>query len=533
MRASDRSLPALLLLSLAGACAPDFAVSVKNEDVEPVVTLIEVEPRTIDFGRQTSQDVVSETVTLTNIGTSVLQVEDILLKADASFALDLGDQVLPFDLQPNQSRTLDVVFTPLEGGDLGGEVTILSDAANEPEAKVPFVGEGAVPDLKITPNPMQFGTRLIPCGDEQSFVISNQGFEPVEVTGVSLGGSAEQLAFPVSVALPFTLRRGESQIVPVRFAPDFPQQFTAELVVDSSDLGGRQQVPILGAAVYGATRTETFVVQEEPELDVLFAVDQSCSMDDQAAVLAQEFGRFIGILDAANVAWEVGVYTGGADGCFVNGIISKTRYPSDWRQRFNAAVGFGDDALPNTEKLLQGVALAVGQDQLGRCNQGFHAGSDPLQVIYVSDERDQSFSGTNPPSPTYWVNELAKVQAYAGAAPLKAHAIVDVRSVCGDGTGPGGYRDAAVATGGLVLDVCSSWASQFGSIAQAALLDFGFFELASGGVDPDSLEVTVNGSPAPTGWTYDGARNGILLDEIPPAGTSITVTYGVAPSCGP
>jgi hypothetical protein len=160
-------------------------------------------------------------------------------------------------------------------------------------------------------------------------------------------------------------------------------------------------------------------------------------------------------------------------------------------------------------------------------------------VIFVSDERDQSDpyfddpGGSPVPPPNYWVNIFNGVKGYAGLAPLKAHAIVDVRRACGDGTGAIGYTDAAVSTGGLVLDVCTSWASQFGAIAQSALLDFGFFELSSNGADPDSLEVRLNGAPAPTGWSYDASRNGILFDDIPPVGTTITVTYGLAPSCGP
>lgn len=532
MLASVRNLPASLLLpALLGACSQDFLVSAKDDDPELVATLIGVEPRTIDFGRQTSEDVVTETITITNRGTSNLFVDEIRLKGDDSFALDLRAQELPFDLAPDETRTVDVVFTPREGGDLGGEVTIASDASNEPEVKVPFVGEGAVPELQITPNPMQLGNWFIPCATQQSFVITNLGFEPVQVTGLSLAGTADQLSFPAEVPLPFTLRQGQSQIVPVRFTPDFPEVLAGEFVVDSTDLVGQQRVPILGAAAYAATRTDTFTVQQTPQLDLIFAVDQSCSMSDQTAILAREFSTFTGILDAANVAWEVGVYTGGDDGCFVGGIISKSRYPADWASRFSSAVQNAAGSLVYTEALLQGVQKVVAQDSPGRCNAGFHVGKDPLQVVYVSDERDQSL---NYGAPFYWRPYLASVQAYANLAPWKAHAIVDVNSACGDDPqGPFGYREGAQESGGLVLNVCTSWASQFSSIAQAALGDLGFFELSSNGADPDSLEVTVNGAPASTGWTYDASRNGIVFDDVPAGGTTITVTYGVAPSCGP
>ena len=61
------------------------------------------------------------------------------------------------------------------------------------------------------------------------------------------------------------------------------------LDVVADDPRGGLQVDVLGKGVYASTQTEAFVVPEAQPVRILFAVDQSGSMSDQATALGSAF----------------------------------------------------------------------------------------------------------------------------------------------------------------------------------------------------------------------------------------------------
>lgn len=505
-----------------GACSGDYALITKPDDPVENYPIVRVEPASIDFGEQTTLDVRTETVSVFNDGVSVLTVDQFDLLADLSYEIAYVD-ALPIDVMPGEFTQFDVTFQPIAGGSLSGQVVIYSNAANEPEFPVPLYGLGAVPSLEITPNPMRFGSRLIPCSNDQVFTLTNTGTEPLNISSMSLAGEDDMLSFPVAPPGTLTLYEGQSWQVPVRFSPTFELAFNAEFIVQSNDLAPEQHVPITGTSQYAARSTDGFDVPDEQPLDILFAVDQSCSMDVHAANLATQFTSFVNVLDNADVDWKIGVVT--ADSGVLNqGVLTPTT-PS-WQSKFTTAVATGSQTTGYslTEALLDLAWRGM------QANPGFHTPGAPLHVILVSDEADQS-SGN-------WATYLTNYQNYAGSNVLRVHGVVDLNPnggvQCG-GTpgGPGQYLNAVQATGGYLLDVCEAgWPAQFATVAQSAVNDLRVYDLSSRvPVDPMSIEVTIDGVPQPTGWTYDPNDIAVVFDPLPPRGSHIDISYGVTPVC--
>ncbi len=512
-------------LLVATACAPDIIIGNKDDPEEDTLALISVLPDRVDFGVKTSQDVVRETLTLRNDGTSRLFVDEIVLKSDVSFEIEYPKLQLPFDLGPGETAQFDVVFTPEEGGTLGGTVRIYSDAVNEPELVVPIAGEGALPALVITPDPMVFGGRYIPCDTQQAFVVQNLGAEPLVVSSVGLDGDVEQLSFSQGAPLvPFTLSKGQTFVVPIEFAPSFPQEIAADLVVQSNDLAGEARAAITAKATWAQEKVDTFEVPPSIPVNIIFAVDQSCSMADQQAVLASEIQDFVDIFDAADVDVSIGVTTGQSNGCFSGGVI-RTSNPAGWKSTFTTAIADKSNTT-YTEALLEAVTRSV----QASCNSGFRDASAPLHVVYISDEADQSpyYQVSN-----YWASHATALQVYAGVAPLRAHAIADLTRTCGDAPNdPWAYVAVANQTGGQRLNICNGgWSTGFQNIATQALGDLKFYRLSSRSPNTNSIDVKVDGVSVLTGWTYDPARGGIVFDEVPEPGVTIDVSYGVSPAC--
>ena len=186
-------------------------------------------------------------------------------------------------------------------------------------------------------------------------------------------------------------------------------------------------------------------------------------------------------------------------------------------------------AVPDavTEALLALARLALDQAAPGGCNAGGLRIGSHLQVITVSDEPEGS--GTSADDHVAALRELV-------AAPglLRISAVADLSGACGlaPGGGPGGYLEAAQATGGALIDICDpDWGD-----ALPALLDGGstlgapVYQLSEDPL-PGTLEVRVNGEVASEVDQPDGSRELAIVAPAVAPGDEIAVTYAVAAEC--
>lgn len=531
-----RVVLAIFATLLGVACEGDIRLTNKPNDPTTTFPIIVVEPTTVNFGQKTSVEREVETVTVRNDGLADLILEELAFSGAGSFEL-LNSETLPRTLAPDDEITFDVAFQPVIGGDLSATVTVVNSTPDEPEVVVDLLGNGALPTLEITPDPMTFGSRFIPCGLSKVFTVANRGPEPLVISSWAIEGH-EDVTWADSEPQPMTLYQGQEFLVPILWSPSVPGAAEAELVVESNDPAGTKRVPIEGNARYAATQTVSYDQPEELPVNLLFAIDQSCSMGDQQTELSRGIAGFTQILQNANVDWKVGVITGGdntAPVCLRSGII--TPQTPNWQSVFSSAITVGDDYTRYTEGLLEATKQAMDNQDNGTCNRGFRDPNAPLHIIMISDERDQSPNFH--PTLAYWSAYVGRYQAFGGTAPTRVHAIVDLNGVCGGSTvgvdkGPGGYLEVAANTGGTTVNICASnWATNpaFQGIATSAVNDLLTFDLPGGDADPSTIEVRIDGNLVPGGWTYDAQQGAIVFDTPPPGGSEIDILYSVLVTC--
>jgi len=177
-----------------------------------------------------------------------------------------------------------------------------------------------------------------------------------------------------------------------------------------------------------------------------------------------------------------------------------------------------------TEQLLALADVALSKTGSGQCNDGFLRPGALLHIITISDEHEQSGKPY-----TYW---LADYDTYVPSPDfVKVSAVADINKNCGDGTGAGGYEDAANATGGSLLNICdSSWGVNFGAIASSVLAGARSYNLAQPAIE-STIVVTVNGTPT-SSWTYTPTGNTVSISD-PPIGDGdvVEITYNVEGTC--
>jgi hypothetical protein len=310
---------------------------------------------------------------------------------------------------------------------------------------------------------------------------------------------------------------------------------------------------------YEQTNIDTFSQAPNNEVDILWVVDDSYSMAEEQAILAEGFASFAGELDESGTDFQIGVITTSFE--YTNPERAKLlgeppflTMTDDYERLFEeraTAVGVeGSDK----EKGLEAASWAVSPQMTapGGLNEGFVRDTAQLLVVIVSDEEDCSDNGAlegQAPEACYTEsNELTPVSTFvqelrelkADPERVTVSAIVgQTDSECPDVWTGSRYITAAAQTGGLAGDICqSSWDSMLEVMGLTAVGIRSTFQLRDGAV-PNTIEVTVDedevGEDAVNGWTYDRPTRYVEFhgDAIPPRDSVIVIKYTIDPGYVP
>ncbi len=485
---------------------------------------IAVDPDYIDFGvASRDDDAVLQTFAIQSVGETDLTVTGMRIEGDSPESFTLVDAEEGYVLPPGTEVEVTVAFEPLGANDQVARVIVTSDDPDDPNAPVELVGRGAVPELEISPDPLDFSNAYVGCETENDVTLTNVGTDTLEISDISWVGD-DEMWLNEDYTLPITLEPEESTLLTFGFLPTEAKQYTGQLSVTSNEPLGVRTADQLGEGKYAGEYTDTWEIPTDPPSDILFAVDQSCSMDDDTARLANNFSTFINELSDYSNDWQI-IVANDDDGCADTGILTPST--SDYEGAFSYWVQRGGGLY--TESLLTVAAKAVAQAGSTGCNAGFLRDDAMLHIILVSDEPEQS----NYTSGQTWdtlVQSIIDVKGSSGMVRISAIA-GDYPSGCGTADPGSGYYEAVSATGGVFLSICSDWAnpSNLAMLAEASINQDTF--LLSHTAAEDTIVVKVNGATRTT-WYYDEADNAVVFTEHPPGeGDTVEITYSGLANC--
>jgi hypothetical protein len=312
--------------------------------------------------------------------------------------------------------------------------------------------------------------------------------------------------------------------------------------------------------------TELFFQEARDEVDILWVVDNSESMEAEQERLARRFDTFIEYMDEVETLMDfhLGVittdlsYDNEQRGRLLGTPAVLTRQTPDYVGKFKERVLVGIDGW-GMEKGLEASYVALSEPMVSDANDGFMRDGAMLVLIYVSDENDCSDRGALPSEDYCYLDayqdDLIPVDEYvedfrtikSDPELVQAFSIVGPMDTthCED-TLPGGrYHDMAQSTGGAVGSICSE--DFTGIMDNLGLSVSGIrdsFPLTYRPVER-SIEVWVcsddpcdgsNGRAiAPgeaDGWSYDADTAYLKFNgaSVPERGTVIAVKYEVAGS---
>jgi hypothetical protein len=498
------------------------------------------EPPVLDFGIVDAGDSVSRILHVANVGDATLGLESVILPSSSQgFSLASPD-VLPALLASGNSIDISISYTPTTDESIDDWLTVVSSDPDEPDSPVHVLAEGIAPLVAIQPVSWDFGNLQPGCVADQDLTITNIGRAELRIDTISfedLGGGGE-MALSGSPDTPLWLETDASIAAIVTYAPSDAEPDSGVLHVLSND----PSTPDATANAFGIAHEAKPKIDEylqgDPEIDILFVIDNSSSVADEQSSFSVEFPAAMTEIADSTVAYHVGVVTTDAGGLghLEGSVAILTPAVPDVVATFAANSNRGTSGS-EIEQGLETAYLALSPPNIdpGGWNDGFLRSDATLAIVFVTDEMEQSASVRGWTSADY----VAYYQSLkADSADVLTCDVSGQVSGCSGSSGTAtqgvGYLEATTMTGGLSLSICwPGWGGTLGAALATFAPDPAVFELSEYPV-PGSVEVRVDNVPATTGWSYDDALNAVVFAEpsIPPPGSEIAIEYRVLSPCG-
>ncbi len=414
-----------------------------------------------------------------------------------------------------------------------------------------LVDDGPAPNIQLLPEALSFGTKLPDCPTEPSFItIRNIGDADLNINDIDLDGGNG--VFDMTTIHDFangdlTLAPGDEVEVPIVFEAAGTVEYNGTLEVASND----PDEPNASAGVEGAggdsATNEDLFFQAEPEgVDVLWVLDNSCSMSSYLTDLETEFDSFIASFTTLGLDYQLAVTTTDMDNPAESGnllgpvpvISPQTAADAGLtvQEAFDAAVEPSSMGSGSEKALLAAqTALSVGGPaQLA----GLIRPEANLAIIVVGDEDDGSSLSAG--AFVGWFEGLKADPGKTTVSGILQQNTSLFDPNCG-GLGSPKLEDVVDQTQGIRTSICGldfdqvlRWLSYS---AAGLLAEFPLSDVPLSG--SAGMSVYVNGvqvSPDPfrgDGWWFVSQNNSVVFygDSIPGPSAEVRIEYPVAGIC--
>jgi hypothetical protein len=231
--------------------------------------LLEVQPRSIDFGIVFLGDETTKNVTLKNDGQRACVLSGLSIRADTGTGTGTGfslpkDLPLAIEVMPKKTATIAVTFKAddrAQPATISGAFVMRSNDLVHEGVEVPLTVqvEGRC-TLAAGPSPLDFGHVRLQARSMRMIEARNSGSNPCQIASVALAnGSDSEFVLAPGTPATFTLSPNDALPITVIFAPTdsgSPRHRTGTLVLETSDPQSPSVViPLMGDIDVGCDLT--------------------------------------------------------------------------------------------------------------------------------------------------------------------------------------------------------------------------------------------------------------------------------------
>jgi hypothetical protein len=218
---------------------PNAAVPLSGNGVSTPAPDIDVDRTSITFPDVVAPNESSpEGITISNIGSGNLNIDNIALVNGNDFILDPGSCGTEFfTIIPGANCTVSVTFSPQTAtSGLTDTLRITSDDSDESTLDILLSGNGTsapAPNIQVVPSSFDFGEVVENQSTTTTVTVSNIGNLGLAINGIALGTGAD---FSLDTGnCGSTIAAGENCTIGITFSPTAGGVFNDTLTIDSTD----------------------------------------------------------------------------------------------------------------------------------------------------------------------------------------------------------------------------------------------------------------------------------------------------------
>ena len=266
------------------------------------------------------------------------------------------------------------------------------------------------------------------------------------------------------------------------------------------------------------TQIDTHAGVEKYKADVLFVIDNSCSMSEEQTDLSSNAVKFASPLLVSDIDFQIGVIT--TDSATLRGPIVTPATPDivgELQSQFLAGTS-GSPYEIGMEMAFQATGGGPGPFGAFSWDTGVLREDSFLTIVFVTDE---------PGDDARTVLEYSDwFQSLYGEDKLSVFSVINPDDPAIPDTATGNkdrcaalyaprYVELSMLNPGGILNVCESWGEGLTMIAESSYDPIIEFEMSRTPITPDQIIVTIDGRVSPpSDWEYDGtAGNKIVFDR--------------------
>lgn len=484
---------------------------------------LSVAPSRISFGLLPPGYIRRQAATVENVGTDPCNIVSAGFRAPGDPAITEVAQPWPATLQPGDTRVVDFEYAPVDQRRTKVTYAMQTDDPVFPERTVGIFGtsEGNL-EVFTQPGAVDFGSMHVNCGRiARNVSLINAGTIDVDISSVALSTPSTEISLANVPATPFRLAAGGIVNFEVSYQAADLGTDVSDVRISVSSFGFDITVPLEGEGATNPRVIDRHEQARKSEVDVLFVIDDSCSMGDDQQALAMNFRSFIQQADVRQVDFQLGVTTTtlfGRAGQLEGPILTRNSPNLESQFQAQASVGVTGSGI---EQGLEAALQVYQAGERGGREQAKLLRPDAVRaLIVVSDEDDQS-----PLAVATYFNELRQRAPNGYVTAMVSGQRQGCQGATGSAFPAQRYVDFATLTNGIDASICSSWANTLANIGQAA---FGLrqrFFLSRIADTSAAIEVRIDGVPQMMGWTYDPADNSVFFNQAPPEGSRIEIEF--------
>ena len=481
-----------------------------------------VHPTSIDFGNlKSGEETKLKSFTVINVGDDTLRVQSpIFIDGSPSFVLtDPGE----IELLPGTLAEVFVEYNPETYEDVSGIIEIISNDVNGSIVDVTLMGKGDAAIMSVTPEVYDFGDLTLGCLREETLTIKNDGNLDLEIFDIARLVTQPQdldVFYGSLPDFPWSIKPGQEIDLFLEYEPADIGLDEQILTINNNDpLKKLFDVKQEGLGIEQPKASDAWTQEEISSLDILWVIDNSCSMYPFQSELANQMDSFMTSLLTLGPTFNMGFVT--TDNFMLVDDTIITEYSMDPTfevQLVISNIGTGGSAF---ERGIEQAYLALNNVNSAAPGSLFFRDEAQLVVIYLSDEPDQSDDYT-----TF----IPLFDAIKPTGMLTMYGVIgDYPFGCASADFGAGYYEIIHHYIGEWYSICApDWGLQLKDLA-LNLATKRKFELSNTDVVDTSIKVYVNGQEKTAGWFYDAIINAIVFEEgsIPTVGQTISVDYNL------